>query len=705
MLSHAIQKNLADCEMQRRSRVSWRASFNLNLTCRQFSCNLNRSPQSQVSVNRCKVVYPFLSLVEALGNTSARSGSSRHNPSNEKSGSPRRDSRGMASRMIRSNSRRHAQDTNPELPTSESSSKLKTRRRSSATLCSHKAPLSLALLVCLLLLYVINFRTTAVLESARVPLPIQPANDSETTPHDAVYLHAGKPPLVDRKILEKLADLESADADENTHLSGASNTFGWPPAVTRIPEPTLPRLNAFQSQEYKMSTEDMDYETCGTSPCRYLLPLRVGEQESKARLHLAELAQLAQALGRTLVLPNVGKSRIGACYRWDFGAYYDVDTLAQDVQQLSENQNIMRLDEFKSWTATRLDKATAQVVVIDTKGPASDTLSRNATSVSSGVVNMVVDHEQDAVESKLARCAPGKFPRLDFSAYAPVFVYPPGGDSRVENFGMSLVDSMTTLDNEDTALRGRSDPLSSLDASPLSNTVADVLLVDWDLRHPVFVQPTPPQTPLALAYSPKLLRLAENLAAPLGPYLVVHWRMETIPPDALPHCAAALIDTLVSLLSTGTEVRTVWFASDYPQPITRPRFEADTTQFPVGSGTFKDFTPEHEEAIDALRAAFASGGPLEGARLTGLAEEMARLKRAASSEWFRVDEELLQDPGVLGILDKVVATRAALFVSGAKGCGRASSFTRQIVYTRDDMIGKGVGEPEQGPRNLVELFG
>ena len=36
------------------------------------------------------------------------------------------------------------------------------------------------------------------------------------------------------------------------------------------------------------------------------------------------------------------------------------------------------------------------------------------------------------------------------------------------------------------------------------------------------------------------------------------------------------------------------------------------------------------------------------------------------------DEEgvLLDDPGVLGILDKLAAMRAALFVSGAKRCGR-----------------------------------
>jgi len=55
----------------------------------------------------------------------------------------------------------------------------------------------------------------------------------------------------------------------------------------------------------------------------------------------------------------------------------------------------------------------------------------------------------------------------------------------------------------------------------------------------------------------------------------------------------------------------------------------------------------------------------------------------------------------LGILDKIVAMRAGLFVSGGKGCGRVSSFTKQIVEARDAVI----TTEERQIRNVVKYFG
>jgi len=69
-----------------------------------------------------------------------------------------------------------------------------------------------------------------------------------------------------------------------------------------------------------------------------------------------------------------------------------------------------------------------------------------------------------------------------------------------------------------------------------------------------------------------------------------------------------------------------------------------------------------------------------------------------------VDSELLEDIGVQGILDKLIVIQSALFVSGAKGCGRVSSFTKQVIDARqvvmesDDDVGS-------KPRNLVTHFG
>lgn len=111
------------------------------------------------------------------------------------------------------------------------------------------------------------------------------------------------------------------------------------------------------------------------------------------------------------------------------------------------------------------------------------------------------------------------------------------------------------------------------------------------------------------------------------------------------------------------------------------------------SNTFRSVTYEHIEAIQIFRNAFNQGGVLEGYKLTGVAEELDRVRMEIensqrddhegensgerwSGKGFNIleadddDGVLLEDPGVLGILDKLAAFNAALFVSGARGCGR-----------------------------------
>ena len=68
---------------------------------------------------------------------------------------------------------------------------------------------------------------------------------------------------------------------------------------------------------------------------------------------------------------------------------------------------------------------------------------------------------------------------------------------------------------------------------------------------------------------------------------------------------------------------------------------------------------------------------LENWKLTGVSEELDRVRREMEKEGkgYVLEEDddegvLLEDSGVLGILDKLVAMNSALFVSGAKRCGR-----------------------------------
>ena len=95
--------------------------------------------------------------------------------------------------------------------------------------------------------------------------------------------------------------------------------------------------------------QQLDRDTCGQSPCRFLIVQHTMEQESKASLHIGQIATLAHKTNRTLVLPRVSGGRYGLCSLQyveplaaltrcsPFEVYHDVPALEQlfDVRAIS----------------------------------------------------------------------------------------------------------------------------------------------------------------------------------------------------------------------------------------------------------------------------------------------------------------------------------------------------------------------------------
>ncbi|KAJ6561824.1 hypothetical protein B0H19DRAFT_1375140 [Mycena capillaripes] len=475
--------------------------------------------------------------------------------------------------------------------------------------------------------------------------------DSPSTRH--------KVPFVDRAILQRLADMEIfPDPDERPYFA---SSHPRPPMVTRVPEARKPLGPAHA----------LPPDICGptSTPCRFLFPLRIGEQESKARIHFMEILQLAQKLDRILVLPNVGKSRIGACFKSDFEMYYDLERLTEDLahglptgRAATVNQHLFRRWVDAAAPSAQLSFLSAKQEVPQ-RGVESTTFSNEDVSMRVG-----------SVDSDLN--LPGCFAKLNalrLGAYAPLHIHlKPHAHTR--STGASIVDALTRPDIQAAAA-----------TPPLTDPA--VLVLSWDLRYPIFpTTPGPGLPTLHLHYSPGLHALAAALAPP-APYAMVHWRMESVAPANLPQCAHALVDTLARLPWTGSNgVRTIWFASDYP--------------YAVKSGTFRDVGPLHAEAVGILGDAFAEGGELDGWAVAELTD--ARLA-ALEGDW---EPELLQDAGVRAIVDKIIGMRAALFVSGAPRCARTSSFTKQVLDERRAALGKLDDDDElPGLQNIVELFG
>lgn len=553
-------------------------------------------------------------------------------------------------------------------------------------------------------------------------------NDEAKSEQLASQVLSHRRPVVNRKHIANLATGE----EELPDFKAAEAVYSrWPPIVTVIPEV---RPSA-QSTRQGLTTTSVDAQFCRDQPrCRFLLPLWIGEQESRGRIHLTQILHLAASLNRTVILPNVGKSRIGACGKWDFSAYYDTGSFARQLKDLSgDSATVMLMDDFKTWVSMRPQHPVGHLVFFHERAATPSEVSQASMLLSEDSLDLYIDRQVLGLQDprlKNAFCLKSKFRNLRLDLRRPLSLHANISDATPQSSSGDIF--QTVLQDEDilqTTARLHlhdADLASPQDAfgvdEPTENAPfdPDVLVVHWDLRHLAFA--TPPTTP-GLAYSENLWELAGMLAPPSKPYLAVHWRMETVEPELLPDCAEALVDTLSILLAEPTlakDIKTVWLATDMPGSLT----SGVSLQGPaLRSNTFKVITGQHTEALGILKAAFDRGGPLEDWTVTGLAEQMQRVRSelASAKREFSIgnadDDGLIwEDPGIWGILDKMVAMESTLFVSGARGCGRVrcvphclgvrtadqpccSSFTRQIVDYRSQEQSKIV------PRNVVELFG
>ncbi|GAA6018108.1 hypothetical protein JCM11491_003320 [Sporobolomyces phaffii] len=366
------------------------------------------------------------------------------------------------------------------------------------------------------------------------------------------------------------------------------------------------------------------------SPTRgYLFPVRIAEQESKATQHLHQLALLAISLNRTLVLPNVGGSRLHSCHLFPFAFHYDVEAW---------------LDRFEGKLAAVSQEEWLEATELHQKSYSAHSI--NLMEGKKAAVRSIEDDE-DARESPrnqldLAQyClahASGSFDTdspVTSTFYAPLR-YRESDDLALAGFSNGLVSSLSRFSSSDTRI-----PSTSASAPiPSTSTIpVDVLFVDYNLRYPIFPSFLPNSTDLTpvdsdsdeepvsetsqqsnnvalyepwpalralassptgspstfsflpfrpLPYAPLWTELAANIARDIKPYAGVHWRMENVPPSDLSPCAVALSETLDSLAVEPDPPRTIYLASDYsfdsillrdserPHPGTAPQALSDT---------------------------------------------------------------------------------------------------------------------------------
>ncbi|KAF8339818.1 uncharacterized protein EI90DRAFT_3037868 [Cantharellus anzutake] len=462
--------------------------------------------------------------------------------------------------------------------------------------------------------------------------------------------YSGRVPIVDR---QKLAEIESHFL-YNVMMDGIPvwdppDNPRSPPKITEVPQPTGQIV--LNNHHRIVPNKFADGLLCpDVVPCRLLVPTWIAEQESKASQHLYQLALLSQQLNRTLVLPNMWKSRFGTCNRNPFEYYYDIGFFTRS------KINTATFESFKEWAA---DRATPPVMCsfsIESE-PAHE-----VPDMAQGV--FLVTPNQSSVARR--RNCLERLDRRGEISKPPIIVYPTRSRWHIDSISQSEY------------TQGLISTLSAYHD-------VDVIALSWEVKHPIFSS----SVPIYLEYAPRWIDLARSLSKRLSPFIAVHWRMETLDPKGLPACAPRLIDLLSSIKQqsnnegTSHRIQNVYLATDYPlEPNSRPH-----------SGTFHYVTEDHHLAMRIFKGAFERGGSLQDLTLGSFAKHSDVLHAIGESVdgW---DADL----GLLGILDKSVAMNAEYFVSGGAGCGRASSFTAQIIQERAKK------RKELGLKNVIDIF-
>jgi len=590
-------------------------------------------------------------------------------------------------------------------------------------------------------------------------------------------------PKVDRSALDKLRLLEihnGADEDEEEQdFDGSDDGDGYeqssrsrgargrkaaaildrPPTVAEIPEPDKPNPLAPPRLD-KIPAEILDQQVCGATHghgCQFLVPAWLGkhspfritviptyslecyagEQETKAQQHLYQLGLLALSLNRTLVLPNVSKSRLGTCYRHPFSFYYSPSSLSSlGIPTISQ-------EDFLLWTQQRDPPPSAQVVSMVNAKPGL---------YPQGAVEIDSSSDPFTIPSKPTRnlCLRSPRSKLDFNTHSPLAIYPPEGYHKSENgrlgFGQSVIN--TLLSSEVGSKSSRASSSKHFDYS-----LPDVLAFNYEMRFPIMspsslsLSSSSPDSPSPLEplpfthfpYAQIWSDLADEISTSLSPFISIHWRTETLTPSNLLPCSQSLLQKILSLKRKHPEIKNVYLATDYPIEQLDPSLGGGGGEGEDGegvlvahSGTFaKVVTESHHRAMRKFLKDFdkLSKG---GLRLTTFAKEQSKISSldtttsrlppsliseltnlTLSSSSPSLDESDspprlnlgLLDSGLLGILDKLIVTKSQLFLTGVPGvgsstvgaCAKLSSFTNQLISAREGLM-----EAQQEGREGVE---
>ncbi|KAG1136486.1 hypothetical protein G6F37_010131 [Rhizopus arrhizus] len=351
-------------------------------------------------------------------------------------------------------------------------------------------------------------------------------------------------------------------------------------------------------------------------------------------MHFRQLAFLAGKIGRTIVLPNVHSSHLGACLSSPFDFYYDQE------KWLKENRkghfNYITMSEFKAWIKER------QAV---------------------GVLPTAQEiHIQGSQKSKLLKkqknCFKSSFDFSDRPISSYQFLdlsHPRKKDGNITQIMMSLL----------------GDQAREYEHIGDSDKPVDVINLFYDRRYN-FIRNEGANVPIP--YSQNLVNIADRISSQLKPYMAIHWRMERLEPlSNLVPCAEDLIERIHKLDNKNQEHQhpNVFLLTDYPHLLNATGARPESSSF-----YSNQLRPEHHQAIRHLYEHL-------NVTLISATDRPIPYKELPSTNWNIIPIDTYADQSILGIIDKLVAMKAQWFFAGKPGvCAKSSSFTGRISVSR-----------------------
>jgi hypothetical protein len=269
-----------------------------------------------------------------------------------------------------------------------------------------------------------------------------------------------------------------------------------------------------------MSDEEINQRYCGSDKCKFLFVYNQPDEENLANQHMRNFIQLAKELNRTMVLTNVGNSRISSCRKFPFNFYYSIDSLLKEYPHVS----FITQENFKRWTKLRHEKPATQHIYI----------ARGGTNSTINIVNQKPS-TIDLIQKK--NCL-NQF-EFKFNNDSILKKIRTGKGFWILNetrsqFSEFLIDNLNEIDEE-------------------------IILLNHEIRKPFFSNNLP-----KIEYSRRILQEADRIINDLQPFISIYWRMENaFPISQLPECSQRLVETL-KRIKTSLGIENVYLTTDYP---------------------------------------------------------------------------------------------------------------------------------------------